>query len=76
MWSEKWELYKKGVIEKELSPHRLAFFKTNPTDEQIMFLDMHEQRRNGAMIVMILLMFSLGIWFGTIVFYWSLTGVL
>lgn len=58
IWTEKWEQYKAGVDLDGISTFRKMFFKTNPTDDQILYLDMIQARHNGAWVIACL-MFSM-----------------
>jgi hypothetical protein len=64
IWTEKWEQYKAGVDLDGISTFRKMFFKTNPTDDQILYLDIIAARNAGGWAVLIAMMFLLGIGLG------------
>jgi len=69
IWQDKWEQYKAGVDLSEMSTFRKMFFKTNPTDDQILYLDMISARNNGAWVVVIAMMFLFGVALGFFGYY-------
>jgi hypothetical protein len=64
MWSEKYLQWKAGIRLNEISVPRQLFFKTKPTSEQIMLLDMYEQRMATGYACMFFLIGFFGIIIG------------
>jgi hypothetical protein len=60
-WSEKYLMWKQGINMEEISSTRQLFFKTKPTDEQIMILDLHEEHMNSGIMAVAILFFIIGV---------------
>ena len=60
MWKEKYWQFTHGVNLDEISTARQLFFKTNPTSDQIMLLDMHEQNMNVGYVFVCFVLFIFG----------------
>jgi hypothetical protein len=74
IWWERWEQYKAKVDLDQISTARKMFFKTNPSDTQILYLDMVQSRNNAAWVVTSLFMLMMGTVIGGF-FYWIIQNV-
>jgi hypothetical protein len=74
-WKEKYRMWQKGVETDFIHPYRILFFKTNPTDEQIEYLDWYERRTQSfnfsAIGFMTILGFVLGVFWAWLLFKMS-----
>ena len=67
-WNNKYLLWKKQICLDEISCYRQLFFKTNPTEEQIMLLDLQEKNLEMGFYIGSLLLLILGIVLGFLLY--------
>lgn len=68
---EKYKWYKAGIVKRNVDERMQLFFKTNPTDEQLILLDEMNNESNIAFGVGVFFAILLGIIIGLgIMYYW------
>jgi len=70
---EKYVWFQKGIVKSGADVRLQKFFKTNPTEEQIMMLDDMDKINNTVWLTGLLLYFIMGILAGYLIFSLSKT---
>ena len=65
---EKYRWFQNGIVSAGTEPRLQKFFKTNPTEEQILFLSEREKIRDAAWLLCILGYFIAGLALGYLIF--------
>jgi hypothetical protein len=71
IWATKWLMWKEKVDLNQISTPRKLFFSTKPTETQIMYLDMVEERNAIGWCILGGMTFVLGILLGWLL-YWAI----
>lgn len=71
-WLSKYKYFKQGIIKMNTSEETQRFFKTNPTEDQLMILDEIEKKEMWAIVLIIFLILIAGMIFGGILLYYYL----
>ena len=66
---EKYKWFQDGIIKAGTEPRLQKFFKTNPTEEQIILLSERETMRDAIWLVCIIAYFIGGLMLGYLLFY-------
>ena len=61
---EEYYLWKKGELNKKMSKETLDFFKTEPTNEQLIALEAYDKRMLWVVIFTMVSFFAIGIMYG------------
>jgi hypothetical protein len=66
---EKYKWYQCGIVKAGTNERMQRFFKTNPSEEQLLILDEMDKINNFIILLGVLLYFVLGVLVGYLIFY-------